>query len=266
MDPLTALKLAKVVKPRRFLKFLPLVLILVMLPPMMGFIVIFVPIAWLFSPFQHSPPKPSLKTVTQTYLNLESAAVKKYSGCYTVKVQQFNGSTMDYVREWRIHKVDVPFVQAIMEQESGGDARAISTAGAFGLMQVTLGKFAAYIQKGTSPLDPKTNIMVGTEFLDYLYGIFPGNLPLVAAAYNAGPGQVHQWITEYHTTDWSKIASHKAVQDFAKGQTYKYVPKVMGYYAQFSSGYLPAETCGPLPPTTGSSANPGGSSSSTPGG
>ena len=264
MDPVTALKIAKVVKPKRFLKFLPLVLVLLLLPSMMGFIFILMPVIWLFSPFQHAPPKPGIATVTQTYLKLENAAVKKYSGCYVVKAQQFNGSSMSYVREWRIREVNVPFVQAIMEQESGGDAKAISSAGAFGLMQVTLGKFAAYIQKGTSPMDPKTNVMVGVEFLDYLYSLFPGNLPLVSAAYNAGPGRVQQWISEYHSTSWTVISKHQAVQQFAKGQTYNYVNKVMNYYAQFSGGYSPAQTCGPLPPAPPSSS--GSSSSSSTGG
>ena len=260
MDPVTLLKAAKVVKPKRFLKFLPIVLVLAIVPPVMGFLLILMPIAWLFSPFQHTPPPPSLAAVTKTYLPIETAAVRKYSGCYVVKVSQFNGSQTVYVREWRIHKVDVSFVQAIMEQESGGDARAISSAGAFGLMQVTFGKFSRYIKKGTSPLDPKTNVMVGTEFLDYLYTLFHGNLPLVAAAYNAGPGRVQQWIAEYHATSWSEISSHQAVQTFAKGQTYHYVNNVMQFYSEFSAGYAPAQACGPLPPAPPSSGGSNGSS------
>ncbi len=260
MDPVTVLKAAKAVKPKRFLKYLPLVLGAVVLPPMMGFLIIIAALGWLFSPFKHSPPKASVNTVTHYYLNLENAAVKKYSGCYIVKVPQFNGSQTVYVREWRIRKVDVSFVQAIMEQESGGDARAISSAGAFGLMQVTFGKFSRYIKKGTSPLDPKTNVMVGTEFLDYLYTLFHGNLPLVAAAYNAGPGRVQQWIAEYHATSWSEISSHQAVQTFAKGQTYHYVYNVMQFYSEFSAGYAPAQTCGPLPLAPTSSGGSNGSS------
>jgi len=218
----------------------------------LGFMVFFIPVIWLFSPFHHAPPKGSLQAVTQSYLKFENAAVKKYSGCVLVKSKQTMTNqktgitTTTYSYSWRIAKVNVPFVQSVMEQESDGSAIAISSAGAFGLMQVTLGKFERDMQKGGSPLDPKTNIMRGVQYLDLMWDQFPGNLQLIAAAYNAGPGVPEQWVAEYHTTDWAQIETHPAVQNFAKGQTYHYVNDVMSFYQQFLPGYSAAETCGPV--------------------
>ena len=265
----------------RRLKLLVLLLLLPVIPLAFGALFVFIPVIWLFSPFHHAPPKGTLQAVTQTYLKFESAAVKKYSGCVLVKSKQTTTNqktgitTTTYSYSWRIAKVNVPFVQGVMEQESGGSATAISSAGAFGLMQVTLGKFQRDMQMGGSPLDPKTNIMRGVQYLDLMWDQFPGNLPLIAAAYNAGPGIPEQWVAEYHTTDWAKIETHKAVQDFAKGQTYHYVNNVMSFYQRFLPGYSAAETCGPVPQgstpatststTAGPSPKSGSSNTSGPG-
>lgn len=129
--------------------------------------------------------------------------------------------------------VNVAFVQAIMMQESGGDVLAGSSAGAEGLMQVEPSHFAP----GQNPFDPATNIMVGVGFLDQLDAEFGGNLPLVAAGYNAGPGAPEDWITTFHTSNWSVLSQEPEVQSWGANQgttTEEYVNYVMAYYTQFS--------------------------------
>ncbi|WP_410521457.1 transglycosylase SLT domain-containing protein [Candidatus Tisiphia endosymbiont of Parasteatoda lunata] len=90
---------------------------------------------------------------------------------------------------------------SIIRQESVFNQHAISTAKAKGLMQLT--DTAAYdtaksvgckchIKKLT--LDPKYNIMLGTNhFKEYLQ-LYNGNYLLAIAAYNAGPCRITRWI------------------------------------------------------------------------
>lgn len=205
---------------------------------MLFVVVILIPIAFLLAPFQGgSVPPPGITSVTQVYLPYERAAVKKYQRCTKVPVYSGTGAKKKITGYKEIcHGVTVPFVQAIMRAESGGWALAVSNAGALGLMQVTTGKFQGDLSNGKSPFDPKLNIMRGVEYLDNVYFQVGENLPLTAAGYNAGPGTALQWMAEYHTSRWSAIEAHQAVQSFARGQTYNYVNLVMRYYNEINNG------------------------------
>ncbi|MCL6595828.1 MAG: transglycosylase SLT domain-containing protein [Firmicutes bacterium] len=130
--------------------------------------------------------------------------------------------------------VDVAFVQAVMMQESGGDPVAVSASGALGLMQVEPSHFSA----GQNPLDPLTNLMAGVGYLDSLDAMFHGDLPLVAAGYNAGPGAPEQWVSMYGTSDWSVLSQEPVVESWGANQgitTAQYVDDVMAYYGEFSA-------------------------------
>jgi len=82
------------------------------------------------------------------------------------------------------------WIRAVMEVESAGNPRAVSHAGAMGLMQIMPGTWAelrvAY-RLGNDPFDPRDNILAGVAYLRQMYDRFgsPGFL----AAYNAGPAR-----------------------------------------------------------------------------
>lgn len=79
-------------------------------------------------------------------------------------------------------------LHAIITVESAYDHRAISTAGAQGLMQLmpaTARRFEV-----NDPYNAKQNINGGSRYLRYLLGLFNGNLRLALAAYNAGENAV----------------------------------------------------------------------------
>lgn len=88
-----------------------------------------------------------------------------------------------------------PWIRAVMEVESAGNPRAISHAGAMGLMQIMPGTWAelrvAY-RLGNDPFDPRDNILAGTAYLRQMYDRFgsPGFL----AAYNAGPARYQDYL------------------------------------------------------------------------
>lgn len=100
------------------------------------------------------------------------------------------------------YSVPADLVCAVIYAESGYDPNAVSPAGAVGLMQLLPGtaeEIAGKLSIDNYDLcDPETSINFGTYYLAYLYKLL-GDWNTVAAAYNAGIGNVKLWLadTEY---------------------------------------------------------------------
>ncbi len=113
------------------------------------------------------------------------------------------------------HQVDFALLQALITTESRFDASAVSPKGAIGLMQVMPATAARYgiASDGKASVekklqDPKTNISTGTRYLRDLMRMFPGQLELALAAYNAGEGAVQK--------AGNKIPNFKETQNYVK--------------------------------------------------
>ena len=104
-----------------------------------------------------------------------------------------------------------PLLKALIRVESNFDSRAVSKAGAMGLMQIMPENIKAL--KIRDPFDPWDNILGGALYLKTLIERFEGKLPLALAAYNAGPSVVDQY---------------KAIPPIK--ETEEYVQKVMKYF------------------------------------
>jgi len=97
------------------------------------------------------------------------------------------------------HGIDYELLQALIATESGFNTFAVSPKGAVGLMQLmppTAERYGVKADK-TTPIekkltDPKTNIKAGASYLRDLIKMFPGQLELALAAYNAGEGAVQR--------------------------------------------------------------------------
>ncbi|MCX7896040.1 MAG: lytic transglycosylase domain-containing protein [Thermoanaerobaculum sp.] len=87
--------------------------------------------------------------------------------------------------------VDPALVMALVEVESGFDPAARSPRGAVGLMQV-LPETAALVGV-VAHEDPQANLQAGCRYLRGLFEEFGGDMELVLAAYNAGPGAVYRY-------------------------------------------------------------------------
>lgn len=89
------------------------------------------------------------------------------------------------------------WIWAVMRVESNGDVRAVSTAGAMGLMQIMPGTWAALRARyrlGSDPFDPRDNIMAGAAYLRTMHDRY-GNVTAMLAAYNAGPGRYDEHLS-----------------------------------------------------------------------
>ena len=87
------------------------------------------------------------------------------------------------------------WIRAVMQAESGGDARALSAQGAMGLMQIMPGTWAELRLRyglGADPYDPHDNITAGAAYLREMHDRYgdPGFL----AAYNAGPDRYKEHV------------------------------------------------------------------------
>jgi hypothetical protein len=89
------------------------------------------------------------------------------------------------------HQLPVPFFIRLIWQESRFDPGAISPVGAQGVAQFMPETAAAMGLK--NPFDPLEALRFSARLLRELLGQF-GNLGLAAAAYNAGPQRIAEWL------------------------------------------------------------------------
>ena len=92
--------------------------------------------------------------------------------------------------------VDRALLYAIMRQESGFNPYAVSPAGAKGLMQLMPGTARIVSNNDAANLkDPLVSIAIGQKYIQRLMreGSVKDDLFMLAAAYNAGPGNLQKW-------------------------------------------------------------------------
>ncbi len=110
------------------------------------------------------------------------------------------------------HNVDPSLIFALMRQESGYRAGAVSYKGASGLMQLMPGTARRF--GVTNIFDPAQNIEGGTKYLRFLLDMFNGDVKLALAGYNAGENAV----VNYGYT----VPPYRETQNYVKSITAKY--------------------------------------------
>jgi soluble lytic murein transglycosylase-like protein len=98
------------------------------------------------------------------------------------------------------HNLDVDLLASLVKAESGGNAHAVSRAGARGLMQLM--PATARNLGVEDSFKPDQNVRGGSTYLDALLIRYHDNLALALAAYNAGPEAVDKYhgIPPYRET------------------------------------------------------------------
>lgn len=99
-----------------------------------------------------------------------------------------------------LYRLPEAYIRAVMQVESNFDPRAVSPAGAIGLMQLM--PFTAERMMVTDIFDPRQNILGGARYLRILANAFNGDIHLTTAAYNAGEHAVIRYggIPPYQET------------------------------------------------------------------
>lgn len=108
----------------------------------------------------------------------------------------------EYVYEYATeYNVDPLLVFAVIKAESNFKKDATSTSNAIGLMQLmentaieTGEKVDEKINSKEELYNPKINVKIGIKYLSELLERYDGNLGIALAAYNAGIGNVTEWI------------------------------------------------------------------------
>jgi len=125
-------------------------------------------------------------------------------------------------REAERRGVDPRLVHAVIRQESRYDPKALSHAGAKGLMQLMPATGKQF--DCTDLSDQACNVKAGTKYLAWLLKRFNGDVKLALAGYNAGAGAVdkYQGVPPYPETE-------------------NYVKKIIANYGKTYHPVLPPE-------------------------
>ncbi len=139
----------------------------------------------------------------------------------------------------QIYELDPYMVYSIIKVESSFDEKAESNKGARGLMQITpsTGEWIAEKLKikefdSDDLFLPEINIMMGTWYFNYLTEKFDNDITLAIAAYNAGPGNVQNWLND-------EDISHNGeeLNRIPYRETENYVKKFNNAYEQYKELY-----------------------------
>jgi soluble lytic murein transglycosylase len=144
-------------------------------------------------------------------------------------------------RQAAVHDLSPAAVLSLIRQESVFNPRAVSRAGARGLMQL-MPATAQHVARQTGLkrlrlpqlFDPQTNITLGTHYFAAQLRDFDHNPVFALAAYNAGPNRVKQWRQR-----WPKLPMDEFIEQIPFEETSLYVKLVLRNLLVYESLYQP---------------------------
>lgn len=146
---------------------------------------------------------------------------------------------------------DTAFVLALMRQESEFDPSVVSSANAYGIMQMLPETARMTANKhgipydGSLLLDWQYNATLGMAHLRDMLDKFGGSYVLVAIAYNAGPGRVTQWIEQFGDPRDPNVDVVDWIERIPFNETRNYVMRLLEntevYRAMLAGGTAPLQ-------------------------
>jgi len=125
-------------------------------------------------------------------------------------------------------------IHSVIRQETEFDPRAISSAGARGMMQmmpavarVTARRVGLPYRYESLTYDPEYNMRLGRYHLQEVIDEFDGSYILALAAYNAGGHRSRRWIEDYGDPRTSEIDPIDWLESIPFSETRNYVQRVM---------------------------------------
>ena len=147
------------------------------------------------------------------------------------------------IRRYAGPHVDPLLVAGIIREESLYNPKALSRAGAMGLMQLmpeTANRVAHGLGLGSVDredlFDGEMNIRLGVDYVGELLRDYQGNLVRAVAAYNAGPAAVSRWLARFGNRDQDEF-----VELISYRETRRYVKRVLTSYRIYHA--LLSTTC-----------------------
>jgi soluble lytic murein transglycosylase len=134
-------------------------------------------------------------------------------------------------------RADLPpaLALALIKQESGFDPRAVSRAGARGLMQLMPATATEQARKeglrGFDPeslFDPAVNVRLGVAYLRDVLRRQDGNVTFALAQYNAGPVALARWQSRLQGRPLEEVA-----EEIGYAETREYVKRVSANYLTY---------------------------------
>lgn len=149
---------------------------------------------------------------------------------------------MEYAQRF---KVDPYLIISVMRQESAFNPNAISSADAYGLLQMTplvahemAKRLKVPFQGSESLLDLRTNLLYCVFYLSQLLQETKGDIILTLATYNANERAVRKWTSRLWTLDTEEF-----IEDIPYAETRNYVKLILrnytNYYYIYEGLFLP---------------------------
>ncbi len=137
-------------------------------------------------------------------------------------------------------RTDPLLLLAIARQESLFQPRAVSRAGATGLLQLmpSTAEWMVTVERSITAGTvrdlghPRNSLRLGAYYLRRMLNQVDGDAALALAAYNGGPGNLSKWRRRYGTRDMDAF-----IDAIPFGETRDYVKKVLGNYAAYHTLY-----------------------------
>lgn len=121
----------------------------------------------------------------------------------------------------RAYGLESALIHAVIAVESSYNPKAVSKAGAVGLMQLMPGTAKRY--GVADAFDPEQNLRGGANYLRDLLNLFGSDVSLALAAFNAGENAVMK--------HGNRIPPYR--------ETLRYVPRVLDHYERFRAAAAP---------------------------
>ena len=125
---------------------------------------------------------------------------------------------------------------SLVREESSFNPKIVSWAGAKGLSQLmpaTAKQVAGWLKvslKNDAIFDAKTNLTIGSRYLNHLHEYFDDNSFMAVGSYNAGAGNMNKWYKRFGPTPIDHLVEQIPIRE-----TRGYIKRVLGTFQLYST-------------------------------